>query len=532
MKKFKISLVIAAISAISLTSYGKQLNYCLGANPEGFNPYQSTAASSLLPIMQIYDRLLYLNIKTDKIEPMLVESWEISKDGLVYTLHLRKNVQFQSNKVFKPTRPFNAQDVIFSIDSQINKTSKYNKPGNDVWSSVVSWEKYIKSVKAIDDYTVEITLSQPKATFLVEMTMYQAIIQSKEYADAMLAKGDLSMMDREPIGTGAYQFVDFRQDDYVHLTAFKNYWGGVPSIERANILVVQDPSVLLDKMQKDECDTTLEVSGQSVMNIHDSQSDGKAKNIFISPKPGFGVYGLGLNYKHGILQNVKVREAIAYAINYDKIVKDAYNGMAVHSASVIPRAIPGYDSTMKPRPYDVAKAKQLIKESGVDVSKQTLEFYIRADKPEARILGEIIQANLKDIGIDLKVVSVELGTFVKDAYHAGKADMTDMRWGADIPDASNFLDTQYTCSLVGTNSPTQYCNKDFDALSKKGMLETDQNKRNGYFAEQQRMLVNKDIIYIPVVEPQAYQIGNSDTLTQDTLDSIAYTSLFKDYKLK
>lgn len=151
----------------------KSFTYCLESSPAALNPQIATDGATLDVGQAIYNRLIDFEKGTTNLTPSLAERWEISEGGKIYTFFLRQNVQFQSNKSFTPSRYFNADDVIFSINRQFDKTNPYHKlsGGNYEFFYGMNMQNIIKNVTKVDDYTVKIELSEPNAPFLANLAM-------------------------------------------------------------------------------------------------------------------------------------------------------------------------------------------------------------------------------------------------------------------------------------------------------------------------------------------------------------------------
>lgn len=202
MKKHLAILSVTAFLAICPAS-AKTLIFCSEGSPENFYPGVQTTGTSFDANSQIYSRIVDFTRGTTNVEPGLAEKWDISADGTVYTFHLRKGVKWQSNKNFKPTRDFNADDIIFAIERQWKEEHPYFKvtSSNHSYFNDMGLPKLLKSVEKVDDYTVRVTLNRAEAPFLSDLAMEYAGIQSKEYADAMLKAGTPEKLDQEPVGT-------------------------------------------------------------------------------------------------------------------------------------------------------------------------------------------------------------------------------------------------------------------------------------------------------------------------------------------
>jgi len=223
------ALALPAALALSPVA-AKTLVYCSEGSPENFYPGVNTTGTSFDVTEQIYDNLVHFERGGTKVEPSLAESWTISKDGLEYIFKLRKGVKFQSNKNFKPTRDFNADDVLFMFERQWKENDPYFRvtSPNHAYFGDMGMPKLLKSVDKVDEYTVKITLNQPEAPFLANLAMQFAGIQSKEYAIAMLKAGTPEKIDQDPLGTGAFQVVQYQKDSIIRFKANAQYWPARP----------------------------------------------------------------------------------------------------------------------------------------------------------------------------------------------------------------------------------------------------------------------------------------------------------------
>ena len=250
---------IAALCAIALPALlaltpaaAKTLVYCSEGSPENFAPSINTTGTSFDATEQIYDNIVKFERGGTQVEPGLAEKWSISKDGLEYTFNLRKGVKWHSNKNFKPSRDFNADDFLFSIERQWNESDPYFKvtSSNHSYFNDMGMPKLLKSIEKIDDYTVKITLKKPEAPFLSNLAMQFAGIQSKEYAIAMLKAGTPEKVDQEPLGTGPFMLVQYQKDAIIRYKAFPQYWKGKAKIDDLIFSIPPDASARWAMLQK------------------------------------------------------------------------------------------------------------------------------------------------------------------------------------------------------------------------------------------------------------------------------------------
>ncbi|EPC09289.1 ABC transporter substrate-binding protein, partial [Pasteurella multocida] len=216
---------------------------------------------------------------------------------------LRKGVKFHSNKDFKPTRDFNADDVVFSFNRQLDPNHPYHKVSGGSYEYFIGMDmqNIIDKVEKVDDYTVKISLKVPNAPFLANLAMDFASIYSAQYADAMAKAKTPEKLDSAPIGTGPFEFVSYQKDSAVRYKAFENYWQGKAKIDRLVFSITPDASVRYAKLQKGECHAAPYPNPADIAKL---KAD---SNITLLTKPGLNVGYLNFNVQKAPFDNVKVR---------------------------------------------------------------------------------------------------------------------------------------------------------------------------------------------------------------------------------
>ncbi len=343
----------------------KTLVYCSEGSPENFNPQLYTSGTSVdASAVPVYNRLVDFKPGTTELVPSLAERWEVSDDGKVYTFHLRKGVKFQSNKSFTPTRDFNADDVIFSFMRQKDVNNPYHNVSNGSYSNFESLEfgSLITAIDKVDDHTVRFTLAHPEAPFVADLAWYFASILSAEYADAMLKAGTPEKVDMEPIGTGPFKLAQYQKDSRILFTAFADYWQGKAKIDRLVFSITPDASVRFAKMEKNECQV-MPFPNPADLPRMKANKENKDINLLMS-KAGLNTGFLAFNTQKPPLDNVKVRQALAMAINKPAIIDAVFHGTGTAAKNLLPPGVWSADSELKDYDYDPEKAKALLKEAG------------------------------------------------------------------------------------------------------------------------------------------------------------------------
>ena len=485
MNKRLIALCIPAVLAFSPAA-AKTLVYCSEGSPENFYPGVNTTGTSFDANSQIYSRIVDFQRGTTNVVPGLAERWEISSDGTVYTFHLRKGVKWQSNRNFKPTRDFNADDLIFAIGRQWKEDHPYFKvtSANHSYFNDMGLPKLLKLVEKVDDYTLRITLTRAEAPFLSDLAMEYAGIQSKEYADAMLKAGTPEKIDQEPVGTGPFMLVQYQKDAIIRYKAFPEHWGGKAKIDDLVFAITPDSSVRWAKLQKGECHV------MPYPNPADLDAIRKDPNVTVLEQPGLNVGYLAYNTTKKPFDDVRVRKALNMAIDKKAIIDAVYLSTGIAAKNPIPPSMWSYNDAVKDDPFDQAAAKKLLAEAGHPNGFETDLWAMpvqRPYNPNARRIAELMQADLAKISVKAEIKSFEWGEYRKRAQ-AGEHQMAQLGWTGDNGDPDNFLHTLLGCaSAQGTSGSNiaKFCHPPFDELVTKAKALSDQAQRTELYKKAQ-----------------------------------------------
>ncbi|HDR1026417.1 ABC transporter substrate-binding protein [Pasteurella multocida] len=492
MKKLtKLSLaVLAMTSTAAFAAAPKTFVYCSEASPSYLSPVLGTDGATIDASGQaMFNGLTTFERGTTNVIPALAEKWDVSEDGKTYVFHLRKGVKFHSNKDFKPTRDFNADDVVFSFNRQLDPNHPYHKVSGGSYEYFIGMDmqNIIDKVEKVDDYTVKISLKVPNAPFLANLAMDFASIYSAQYADAMAKAKTPEKLDSAPIGTGPFEFVSYQKDSAVRYKAFENYWQGKAKIDRLVFSITPDASVRYAKLQKGECHAAPYPNPADIAKL---KAD---SNITLLTKPGLNVGYLNFNVQKAPFDNVKVRQALNYAVNKDAIIESVYQGAGQIAKNPIPPTMWSYNDEVKDYAYDPEKAKALLKEAGFENGFETDLWAMpvsRPYNPNARRMAELVQADWEKVGVKAKIVSYEWGEYLK-RMRAGDHQTGMMGWTGDNGDPDNFLNTLLSCAAVESGSNyANFCHKEFNDLVTKAAQVTDPAERTALY--QQAQLVFKE----------------------------------------
>ncbi|MBK4775829.1 ABC transporter substrate-binding protein [Candidatus Pantoea edessiphila] len=458
MIKFRIILKFIGVFflIISPNIQAKTLIYCSEGSPEGFNPQlfasNTTYDASSVPI---YNRLVEFKKGTIDLEPGLAESWEISPDGKIYTFTLRKGVKWQSTEYFKPTREFNADDVIFTFDRQLNKENKYHKisGGDYKYFKKTGMSRLIKKIKKIDDNKVRFYLNSSEVSFISNLAMDFASILSKEYSEYLLKEGKPEKMDTNPVGTGPFKLVDYQKDVNIIYKANPDYWGVKPKIDNLIFSITPDPSVRYQKIKSGKCHI------MSYPKTSDLESMKKDKNINIMKQNRLNVDFIAFNTVKKPLNKVEVRKALSIAINREAILHSIYKNNGEISENIVPSMILGYNKSIKNNEYDPVKAKKMLKQSGLknglSINLWTIPEEQKNTSYDINRMADMIKADWAKIGVKTKIVNYKLNEYLKRAQD-GEHHAMIMGWNGSNGDPDHLFSSIFNCDL-SRESHYNYC---------------------------------------------------------------------------
>ena len=478
MKQFLATALAAATLAFASPALSQQTPpnvLVVGqiAEPKSLDPHAVTAVNDFRVLVNVYDGLTRYRDGTLEVEPSLAESWEISEDGKTYTFRLREGVTFHDGS------PFNAEAVKFNFDRMLDENHPFHDTGPFPLAFFFS---AVDEVKAVDDLTVEFTLSEPYAPFLSNLAYPTGLIVSPAAVEQHGAE-----FGRNPSGTGAYRFEEWQSNSRVVVTRNEDYWDGAPPLEAVIYRPITDANTRIAEMLSGGLDVMVEVPPDSLRQFRDDDA------FAVHEQAGPHVWFLILNLKEGPFADQKIRQAANYAIDKEAIVNDILQGTAEVAAGPTPPAFAwAYNEELEPYPHDPDKARALLEEAGYD--GETLTFYVTeggSGMLDPITMGTAIQADLEAVGMDVEIETYEWNTFLGQVNPGleGKADMAEMAWMTNDPDTLPFLTlrSQAFPSEGGFNSG-YYSNETVDDLLTRARAETDQDERAKLYKEMQEIV--------------------------------------------
>lgn len=434
-----------------------------GSDASTFDPHFCTDSATEIFNKNIYNNLVRFNANME-ITPDLAEEWSTSEDSLTWTFKLRKGVKFHDGT------DFNAEAVKVSFERVLNP---------DVGSPRRSVVSSITKVEAVDEYTVAVTTEKPNGALLQQLSHPVAAIISPA---ALETYGD--DIATNPVGTGAFKFVEWKIGEEVVLERNEEYFGGAPMVRKVSFRVVPEDSTRALLLQSGQADVSMRLPVTEVNRLK-----GKA-DIEITEGDTVMTMYVALNNSKGVLQNAKVRQALNYAVDKDVIVNDILEGFATVADAPISPTTWGYSSTMRYE-HNVEKAKQLLAEAGypngIDLTLWT---------PTGRYLMDVqvaenLQAQWGEAGIRVEIRQWEFQSLMSEVKK-GEFDMVLLGWSPSTGDADQGMYPVFHSSQFPPNSNRAFFNNpEVDKLLEDAKVEVDSANRAGLYQQAQRIIMDE-----------------------------------------
>ena len=480
-------LAVALAGASSAATAGNMI-FCSEGSPAGFDPGQYTTGTDFDAAAEtVFNRLTQFERGGTAVEPGLAEKWEISDDGLVYTFHLRPGVKFHSTEYFKPSRTFNADDVLFTFERMLNAEHPFRKayPSEFPYFTDMGMDANIAKLEKLDDMTVRFTLNTVDAAFIQNLAMSFASIHSAEYADQLLKAGKASDINTKPVGTGPFVFGRYQKDAQIRFKGNQDYWqAGEVKLDNLIFAINTDASVRYQKLKTGECQATLNPRPADLAAM---KAD---PNLKVIEQAGFNLGYIAYNVTHAPLDKLEVRQALDMAVNKNAIIEAVYQGAGQKAVNSLPPTQWSYDKSVQDAGYNPGKAKELLKAAGIAEGTEITLWAMpvqRPYNPNAKLMAEMLQADWAKVGIKAKIVTYEWGEYIKRTK-AGEHDTMLIGWTGDNGDPDNWLGVLYGCDAVDGNNFSKWCNAEFDQLIKDGKRLTDKEQRTALYMKAQHVL--------------------------------------------
>jgi len=463
-----VSLVACAPARrVDLGQDSGNLIAAIAGEPDQLDPQKTSAYFSFEVLENIFDTLVQPDANLEP-EPALAQSWRVSPDQLTWTFDLRRGVTWQDGA------PFTAADVVYSyrriIDEKLTNADKLSA---------------ISDVRAQGEHTVVIVLRHPTPNLLTNLGGFKgvAIVQRHNVETGQIAT--------HPIGTGPFSFAGQTSGYAISLKANPAYWGGRPKIPGVTFRFISDPSTALSALQAGEIDWTDAVPPQRVAQLRNDDS------IKLAVTPSNDYWYLALNEAKPPWNDVRVRQAIAYAIDRPSIVQATSYGTAAVNQLAIPEGNPYYT------PYnrystDIDEARELLERAGAKPS--SMDMLVTSEYPQTVTAAQVIADNLAPLGITVNIRTVDFATWL-DEQNNGHFDMLMMGWLGNI-DPDDFYYAQHHTD--GTSNAQKFSDPEVDKLLDAGRVETNEPARKDIYNRAATRIAD-EVSYIYLYNPSVIQ---------------------------
>ncbi len=422
------------------------------AEPVTFDPFFASDGESFRVARQIFEGLVGTEPGTADPAPLLAEEYDVSDDGLTYTFTLRDGVTFQDGT------DFDAEAVCFNFDRWYNMPASAQSPDLTYYYGALfrgfatgetSGDAIYESCEA-GDGVATVNLKSPFAGFLSALSLPAFSMQSptalqKDQDDAAENPRQTTYSAGAPVGTGPFTFESFTPGENVTLVRNDDYWGDVAKVDRAIVVAIDDPTARADALRAGDID------GYDLVGPADLTAL-EGEGFTIENRPAFNVLYLGFNQKQKPLDDIRVRQAIAHAINLDEVVSTSLPEGTVKATQFIPDVVAGYNPDVTTYEYDPERARQLLDEAGA--TGATIEFNYptgvsRPYMPDPEATFNILSTQLQAVGLEIKPTADQWDPdYLEKIQGTSDHGIHLLGWTGDYNDTDNFVGV-----FFGTEQP-------------------------------------------------------------------------------
>lgn len=458
------------------------LVYGRGTDSVSLDPIRQTDGESFKVARNIYETLVQFGDTDTSIEPSLAKSWTISTDGLVYTFTLHEGITFHDGT------DFNALAVVKNFERWMNASSAEFPYYGDMFGGFKDDEGHvIENVTTLDTHVVEVRLKNPSAPLLNNLAMVAFSMASPAVFEA-----DDDALQTNPVGTGPFTFKEWRRNDAIYLEKNEVYWqDGLPKMAQVIYKTIPDNGARMNSLIAGEIDIA------DGLSPNDGERLESEEGVVLVERPSFNIGFLGMTLTQKPFGDVKIREAISYAIDREGIISSYFEGRGEVAKNPMQPTALGYAQEIGPYVYDEEKAKQLLNESsynGEEIELWTMPIP-RPYMPDGAKVAEVIQKNLSDIGMKTKIITYEWPTYLEKTTN-GEAQLFILGGTSDNGDPDNLLSLFF--DKHGSLNKTRLDDQDIQDWLKKARETTDEAQRIALYEKIQQRL--REIIpLIPIV---------------------------------
>ncbi|MHC4667462.1 MAG: ABC transporter substrate-binding protein [Planctomycetota bacterium] len=429
-QKLDVTRLLGEAPSVTSPEEGGTFIWGRSADATKLDPAAVTDGESVQVITNLFDTLVTFKPGTTEIVPWLATKWTPSSDQLTWTFKLREDVRFHDGS------DFNAAAVVFSFARQQHKDHPARRP-DDEFSYFHNNFKALDRVEVEDDFTVRFVLKVPYAPFLSALALFSCgIVSPTAFESEGRDAGGRCRYNfaQKPVGTGPFVFEKWEKDSHIILRANKAHFSGPPPIDKLIFKPIKDPQARLKELEAGS------IHGMDNPSLEDLQGAHRHPRLRLLSRPGINVCYLAMHTQKKPFDDVRVRQAVAFAIDKRRLIAAAYNGMAEPAVSMCPKSMTGHH-VMIDRVRNPKRARELLKAAGLRKGFVTTLWYGHSQRtylPNPGNTAIQIQQDLKEIGVEVKLKKMEWSAYLS-ATQNGQHEMCLLGWMADIFDPDNFL---------------------------------------------------------------------------------------------
>ena len=464
--------------------------------PEVFDPFYATDGETFRITRQMMEGLVGIKAGTAEVEPELAEKWEPSADGKTWTFTLRKGVKFSDGE------PFNAEAVCYNFERMFNQNAAAQAGPAEYWGYTMgafkdkAADSLFKSCEAKDESTAVLNVSRATSKFPTMLSLDSFSMQSPKALEAGKAnevktQGEgfsYPAYSQAPVGTGPYKLDKYDEaNKTVTLVRNEDYWGEKAKTPKIVFKIIPDESTRRQELKAGSIDA---YDLPNPVDWKGLEADGNKVEV----RPAFNILYMGLNpEKNPKLKDLKVRQALYYALNRDQLVKTQLPEGATVATQFMPEAVSGYNKDLKPYAYDPEKAKSLLKEAGAEGMSLTFAYPSEVSRPympNPQKIHDALRTDLEKVGIKVNVVTKPWNGGYLDGVDAGQYDAFLLGWTGDYDSADNFVGTffgNYEVNDFHTKA-TSYGKQLAEDLAKADGIVDDEERKAAYEKVNQQIM--------------------------------------------
>ncbi len=470
---FSLFLFIPSIGGAQVS--GGTVTYAAGADPDSLDPANAESNPSEAVNRMMYENLVRFDAKL-KIVPGLALKWEQAKDGMSWTFFLRKGVKFHDGT------PFNAEAAKVFFERMIGP----EKP-----SRAGLYTPFVKSVDVVDEYTVKVNMIAPFAFFLNNIAHSASGIISP--AGLKTYGKDIA---RRTVGTGPFKFVEWVHGDHLTMVRNDDYWGGKPYLDQIIFKTVKEDSARVMMLQSGDAQLIVRIPSEDIPRLE------KDANVKLDSTETLRTLYLQINCAKKPFTDVRVRQAIAHAIDKESIVKNIYQGRALVAQNIVAPLTTGY-IPVKGLTYDPERAKKLLAEAGFPNGLKVKFWSPQGRYPKDFEMAQAIQQQLKKVGIDCTLDTMEWAAYLtatRKPVETNDSELFILGWAPSSAEARWVLYPLFTTEqwIPQGNNRSFYSNKEFDDLVNKFTRATTKADMDKYLKAAQEILA-REVPAIPIL---------------------------------